>query len=319
MRLVLSGPVRWGDRCSGLRNAVRASMRCLLLWAALPNAHSFASAPPRRLVWEAAAGCPTAADVRALMSKLRHDPRKLAVRGLVRADGSQLVLELHVSSDSQHFERTLRSTDCQLLAQSAVWLIDLASEQLASATTPSRARTDMATAPEEPHISPEIAPRSVEPESHEEPPLRATPAAEASSDTTPMYLDHTALDVTHDDGSSTTDSSDEQSTNLELAASAGLGVAEVGLTGPATDLSLAVATQLGTLYASVRLGTVLHPALELGPDARVSLHSVYAALTDATTFEADGCGPAPVSCSMAGRLSSDKAACAMGRARRLPG
>ena len=232
-------------------------MACVLCWSALPNVAAFADVQPSGLSWNAPVGCPTSADVRALLSRAREDTRNLMVHAVINAEAQEYVLDLRVRDDAQRFTRTLRASDCDALAQSAVWLIELAAVQLTSKPAQPRGADSMALAD-----SAWQADR----------PVSTVTSLEAAE-----YLDKSPPSVTHDRDSAA-DGSNESAAEIVFAASAAAGVVGVGLTGAAPELSIAFDAQQRRLHASVRVGAVLHGPLMLEQQASLSFHSAFVEL-----------------------------------------
>ena len=110
---------------------VRFILYSAVLWSALAGDRIHALEPDT-LLWTAPPGCPTRDELRRQLARAKQDARQLAIHGVVRADAQGFALELDVSGGAQHFARSLRAADCQSLAESAVWLFELAAVQFAA-------------------------------------------------------------------------------------------------------------------------------------------------------------------------------------------
>jgi hypothetical protein len=260
-----------------------ATLAALGSWSAGSTASADERAALRELDWKAPAGCPSAADLRALLAERRTDARTLDIHGAIRQESGQYVLELRVDDGGARFARTLRSPDCALLAETAIWLIDLARTQLAASkqTHPRRgpeqaagarpssgpaARAPAADTTAEPPRS-EAAPVPLETEVQLEE-QRAAAAASAA----PIYLDSSPPSVTHERAPDLAGVSDH-GPPVHLALGAGVGVAGLGLTGAAPELALTLRARRGSFVAGLRSSMVLHSSLALEPNARVSFLS----------------------------------------------
>jgi len=278
--VAIADTVRCAHRCRAVaRYALAAALIAALSWPT-GSVRANTPRPVRELTWHAPPGCPSATEVLALLSKVEHDTRALSVVGTIQRQSEQYTLELQVEGEARRFERSLRAPDCRLLAESAVWLIDLAAIQLAGRTASARRATPQPTTVTEgvresigtPASQP--APAAAE---MQDPVPRS--AAQQSASESAVYVDRSPPSITHERQSLAADSDDDRAAPLALAVGAGVGVAGLGLTGAAPELSLSVELRRGALLAGLRVGTVLHPALELAESARLSFQSAYVALT----------------------------------------
>src|SRR6185312_1161177 len=89
------------------------------------------------LRWNAPPGCVERAEVERLLGPSRQ-MTQLDLDGAIQRDRAGYALHLSVRRGGQHFERTLRAQSCDELAESIVFLVDLAATQLSAAEPPAK-------------------------------------------------------------------------------------------------------------------------------------------------------------------------------------
>jgi len=244
----------------------------------------------RQLVWIAPAGCPNADDLRALLTRAGSEARALDVHGVIRLQSGHYRLELRVDGGAQRFARSLRSPDCGLLAESAVWLIELAATELASSaarqggTQSAAGSGDAATQTGRPDGSTTAPRRKAALEAARSSELAADRASRRGEDSAPIYLDQSPPAVTRERDTGRGEEADDTDEAPQLAAGVGFGVAGLGLTGAAPELSVSLEMRQRARRLGLRVETVLHPTLELESRASVSLRSSALTLYACTDF-----------------------------------
>ncbi|MET0384708.1 MAG: hypothetical protein ABW321_02055 [Polyangiales bacterium] len=247
----------------------------LTCWLALSSA---GRAREPAITWQAPAGCPSAEAVSALLARSPHALDALLIRGTITRDGREHVLDLHVLGHGQRFSRSLRAVDCSVLAESAVWLVELAATELSPSpgTTPPSKREHAVAADSSPAdgVSPPSASSVATGRSSNR---SASPGPEA-----PIVYD-TSLPAITDQPPSAAIASDPEAEawagRWHPRVGVGLGVVDLGLTGAATDLGLDAMAAHASWIAGLRLGALLHPTRTFGERAEVQLTTAYAQLS----------------------------------------
>jgi hypothetical protein len=98
-----------------------------------------APAPPLQLTWSAPPGCPGAQHVRSLLRR-QTLPRGLTITGAITREADGFLLTLEILGGPTRVVRELRTRDCAVLAQSAAWLIELATSEARKPGDAARAR-----------------------------------------------------------------------------------------------------------------------------------------------------------------------------------
>jgi hypothetical protein len=92
-----------------------------------------ADPPNAKLTWHAPAECPRAHRVLDMLRNAERPTGALTIWGTVTRTDDDFALDLRVRAHGQRFERKLRAPDCEALAETAVFLIELAATQLSAA------------------------------------------------------------------------------------------------------------------------------------------------------------------------------------------
>jgi hypothetical protein len=122
--------------------------RLALVLCALPLT---AAGQGGQLRWRAPAGCPTEDAVARALADV-PGAAGLDIVGTVSSDGPGYRLQLRVHGQGQSFERELTADSCGVLAESCVWLVQLAITQLSAAKEATRATVPVP-APPPPEIT----------------------------------------------------------------------------------------------------------------------------------------------------------------------
>jgi hypothetical protein len=85
-----------------------------------------------RLRWQAPRGCPTQQEVERSLARV-ESAEQLSVDAVVERDAQGYRLRLRVDGVGQRFERELSAESCEVLVESAVFLVELAGSQLTAA------------------------------------------------------------------------------------------------------------------------------------------------------------------------------------------
>jgi hypothetical protein len=190
--------------------------------------------------WQAPSGCPTQLEVERSLSQV-DGAAALFVDAAVERDGTGYRLRLRVRGDAQSFERQLRADSCELLAESAVFLVKLASSQLSAA---------------------EVEPALREPEQAE-----ALRAPELVSSALPETTHHAPLTA-----------ADGRAPTASLRLGFGAAMIEAGLSGVTPHLAFDLSLGIADWSVGLRLGALLHPALRVGEGAEIDLQTNAAQL-----------------------------------------
>jgi hypothetical protein len=235
----------------------------MLAWlSCLSLGQSARAEAPLKLTWHAPPECPSAAQLIALLKRRHPVLPALVIAGAIAREGDEFVLRLELTA-SERFERTLRASDCQLLTESAAWLIELAATQ-------------------QPQDAPQAgaAGRTGEPASGTQPavavraPAAGTLAAIGGARTRvpqpepARELVHAAAEVANP--------SDAPRPPLHSRVGLGVGLLAVGLSGPAPDVSLDAGIMPHPLAIELRLAAAFHPSRAIDAHAEVSFRTLYA-------------------------------------------
>jgi hypothetical protein len=223
----------------------------LVCWLPL----SAAAEEPGSVRWHAPGDCPTQQQVEHLLSRVDSAAR-LSVDAAVERDQAGYRLRLRVRGTGRSFERELAAESCELLAESAVFLVELAGSQLSAAG---------------------VAPKQVE---ATEPAARtdAAPEHAESAVREPELVSSAVPETTRraPDESQAAADGGERGPSLRLGF--GAAMIEAGLSGVTPHLAIDLSLGISDWSVGLRLGALLHPALRVAEGAEVDLQTNAAQL-----------------------------------------
>ena len=211
--------------------------------------------------WRAPSGCPTQREVERLLAGVQS-AAGLSVNAAVERDAHGYHLRLRVQGSGQSFERKLAADSCEVLAQSAVFLVDLAGSQLRAADTK----------PEAGALVRAVPARALDRGASSE-------AADASA-REPELMSTQAPETTHHApvGSRSAADGGEPVPGSSLRLGFGVAMIDAGLSGVTPHLALDLSLGHAAWSVGLRLGALLHPTLRVAEDADVALQTNAAQL-----------------------------------------
>jgi hypothetical protein len=244
-----------------------------LLWA-LPLLA--AAQPAGSLRWRAPSGCPSHAEIARM---LPPEAEALELDGEIVQEGRGYRLRLSARGGGHRFERTLRAETCDVLGESAVWLVQLASTQLSAAgdlDAPGAGARDVPAADPDSRAAAQGSAAADSARGQDDAAQDGSPAGPSEVE----YLSTGAPAITHDAAATSAAESGDDSDRAGLRCQLGLGAAatELGLSGLTPHLALDVMLALADWSFGVRLGMLLHPKLRVSDGASVDLSTSAAQL-----------------------------------------